>query len=160
KAAGSQTVTVTDLAAGSITGSSSVTVSPAAASQLAFGQQPTNVGPGATITPAVTVRVLDPYGNLVTGDNTDQVTVALGNNPGGATLGGTTTVTVSGGVATFADLSVSQAGSGYTLTASAAGLAGATSASFNVGVTSRLIEGFETSSWWHVVGFNLTAYRS
>src|SRR5262249_18563879 len=92
---------------------------------------------------------------------TDQVTVALGNNPGGGTLGGTTTVTVSGGVATFADLSVSQAGTGYTLTASAPGLAGATSARFNRGSTSKVIEGLRTSHSWYVVGgYSLTAYRS
>src|SRR5262249_4676948 len=80
--AGSQTITVADPVVGSITGRTTVTVSPAAASQLAFGQQPTNTAPGAVITPAVTVRVLDAFGNLVSGDNTDQVTLALGANPG------------------------------------------------------------------------------
>ncbi len=49
---------------------------------------------------------LDAYGNLVSSDNTHQVTVALGTNPGGGTLGGTTTATVSGGVATFSNLSI------------------------------------------------------
>jgi len=66
----------------------------------------------------VTVRVLDAYGNLASGDNTDQVTLALGNNPGSGTLGGTTTVTVAGGVATFSNLSINNSGNGYTLTAS------------------------------------------
>src|SRR5262249_37489468 len=64
--AGNQTITVSDTL-GSIIGSTSVTVSPAAASLLAFGQQPTNTAPGAVITPAVTVRVLDAFGNLVSG---------------------------------------------------------------------------------------------
>ena len=62
--------------------------------------------------------MLDAFGNLVTGDNTDVVTLALGNNPGGATLSGGGSVTVSGGVATFGTLSLDKAGTGYTLTAS------------------------------------------
>jgi hypothetical protein len=160
KTAGSRTVTVTDTASSSTTGSGTVNVSPAAASKLAFSQQPTNVGTGAVITPAVTVWVLDAYGNLVNSDNTDQVTLAIGSNPGGGTLGGTTTVTVGGGIATFSNLTISQAGNGYTLTASSTGLTGSTSSSFNVGTTSHLIEGFETSGSWNVVGGSLTAYRS
>jgi hypothetical protein len=54
-------------------------------------------------------KLLDRFGNLVTTDNSTQVTVALvagPNRPGGATavVGGTTTVTVVGGIATFTDL--------------------------------------------------------
>src|SRR5262249_38240667 len=124
--AGNQTVTVADASAGSMTGSTTVTVSPAAASTLAFGQQPTTTAPGAVITPALTVRVLDAYGNLVVSDNTHQVTVGIGTTPAGGTLAGTTTVTVSGGVATFTNLSINNAGTSYTLTASSAGLTGAT----------------------------------
>ncbi len=39
------------------------------------------------------------------------------NNPGSSTLGGTTTVTVSGGVATFTNLSLNIVDTGYTLQA-------------------------------------------
>ena len=49
------------------------------------------------------IYVEDQYGNLETGDNTTQVTAAslpLGSGP----LQGTTTVTVSGGIATFTNL--------------------------------------------------------
>src|SRR5262249_14394038 len=46
--------------------SNGFSVTPAAANHLAFGQQPTNTAAGATISPAVTVRVLDQFGNLVT----------------------------------------------------------------------------------------------
>src|SRR5207302_1329502 len=81
---------------------------------------------------AVTVRVLDAYGNLVSGDNSDRVTIALGSNSTGGTLNGTATVTVSGGVATFSTLSLNRAGAGYTLTAAAGSLGGATSASFTI----------------------------
>jgi subtilase family serine protease len=159
KTAGSQTVTVKDNANSSISGSATVSVSAAAATQLAFGQQPTNSTVGGTISPAVTVRVLDAYGNLVTTDNSDQVTVAIGSNPGGGTLSGTTTVTVSGGVATFNNLSIDQAGNGYTLTASSGALTGATSASFNVSTSiANLIEGFETTKTWFVTG-SVTAVR-
>lgn len=164
KTAGNQTVTATDKASSAINGSDTVTVSPAAASQLVFGQQPSNASAGAIITPAVTVRVLDAYGNLVTADNTDQISVAIGSNPGGGTLSGTTTLTVSGGVATFSNLAISKAGTGYTLTAASGSLAGATSASFSIGSassTGTVIEDFEATHLWNIVGGNsATAFRS
>ena len=50
------------------------------------------------------------------------MTVALANYPAGATLGGTLTVTASGGVATFSGLTLTTAGSGYTLVATSSGL--------------------------------------
>src|SRR5207245_10147893 len=56
--------------------------------------------------------------------------VARGAHPGGATLAGTTTVAAVAGVATFGNLSVDKAGTGYTLTTSATGLTGQPSASF------------------------------
>ena len=51
----------------------------------------------------------------------------LANNPTGATLGGTLTVTASQGVATFANLTINKIGSGYTLRVSSSGLTSATS---------------------------------
>src|SRR5439155_1535797 len=42
KTAGSQTITATDTTSSSITGSTTVTVNPASAAKLAFGQQPTD----------------------------------------------------------------------------------------------------------------------
>jgi len=74
--------------------------------------------------------VLDQFGNLVTGD-TSNVTLAIGANPGGGTLSGTTTVAASGGIAGSAALH-QQDRYGYTLTASDAALGGATSTTFNV----------------------------
>jgi hypothetical protein len=82
---------------------------------LAFAQDPTAALVGAVIAPAVTVNVLDDLGNICTHDNSTSVTVAL-TTPGGATLGGTLTVTAVAGVATFDDLIVDTAGT-YTLTA-------------------------------------------
>jgi predicted outer membrane repeat protein len=104
----------------------------AAADHLLFLQQPTDTVAGQTISPAVMVAVVDAFGNVVTGDNSDTVTLALGSNPGGATLQGTPTQTVVNGVATFTDLSLTQAAGGYTLVASSTGLTGATSAGFAV----------------------------
>ncbi len=92
-----------------------------APSQLQFIQQPTNTSIGNTIQPAVTVQVLDAAGHdLLTA--TTAVTLAIGANPGGATLGGTLTVNAVNGVATFPDLTLDQPGIGYTLTAASPGL--------------------------------------
>ena len=79
-------------------------MTPAAATHLAFVQQPGNATAGAILSPAITVQLLDANNNVVTSDNSTQVTITLGANPGGATLSGTTTVTVHNGVATFSNL--------------------------------------------------------
>ncbi|WP_162944450.1 beta strand repeat-containing protein [Flavisolibacter nicotianae] len=104
-----------------------------AATKLAFGQQPSNAVATTAITPAVTIRVLDANGNLVTTDNSTQVSVAIGTNPSAGTLSGTTTANVSGGTATFSNLSINNSGTGYTLSAtSTPSLTGVTSNSFNI----------------------------
>ncbi len=64
----------------------------------------------------VTVDVKDQFGNLETGYS-GSVTVALQANPGDAILHGTTTVNVSGGVATFSELSINVVANNYTLVA-------------------------------------------
>jgi murein DD-endopeptidase MepM/ murein hydrolase activator NlpD len=132
RTAGSQHITATDTADNSITGSASVTVQPALADHLLFLQQPSDTVSGQTIGPAVTVEIVDQFGNVLTNDNSDTVTVALGNNPGGGTLSGTLTITVSAGVATFSDLSIDQIGDGYTLFASANGLTAIESNPFSI----------------------------
>jgi murein DD-endopeptidase MepM/ murein hydrolase activator NlpD len=132
RTAGSQDITATDTGDGSITGSASVAVNPAAADHLIFLGQPTNSSAGQTITPAVMVAVVDQFGNLITGDNSDVVTLTIGANPSGGTLSGTLTVTVSAGIATFGDLSIDQIGDGYTLVAAVGGLTGAESNPFSI----------------------------
>ena len=97
--------------------SGQLTVSIGAAARLVFVQQPSTVVSQAVMSPPVTVRIEDANGNLVSGD-TRNVTLSLLNNPTGATLGGTTTVTAIGGVATFNNLTVDKADSNYTLRAS------------------------------------------
>ncbi|HEX9581643.1 MAG TPA: invasin domain 3-containing protein, partial [Gemmatimonadales bacterium] len=107
-----------------------ITITPAGAAQLAFSQQPSSAAVGENITPAPAVQILDQYGNLTT--STAAVNVAIGTNPAGGALFGNTTVLAAGGVATFDTLSIDNAGSGYTLTASSGSLTGVTSAAFNI----------------------------
>jgi hypothetical protein len=114
-----------------------------AVNQLAFGIQPSIAAAGTSIAPAVTVIVEDANGNTVT-TSTAAVTIAIGNNPGSGTLGGTTTVNAVGGVATFSNLSISNLGTGYTLTASSPGLTGATSRTFNVTAAIAFVSASQT----------------
>jgi virginiamycin B lyase len=106
------------------------TVTPAAAYQLAITQQPP-----ASVTsnaPFGLVAVIeDQYGNVVTSAS-NAVTVALAANPGGATLGGTTTVVAVDGVVTFSNLTLNKRAKGYTLQLSSTGLAAVTSGPITV----------------------------
>jgi hypothetical protein len=107
-------------------------VAPGPATHLEFTMEPTTATAGAVLAPAVQVTALDAAGNPVPGF-TGNVTVAFGGTSGaGSTLGGTTTATAVNGVASFGDLSVSTTGTGYWLTATATGLAKATSSSFDI----------------------------
>lgn len=151
KTAGSETVTVTS---GSVSGTGTVTVTPGAPTHLAFTQQPANATVGTTL-PTVTVTELDAYGNVATQDSSTRIALALGANPGGATLTGGASVTVSHGVATFTGLSLNKAGNGYTLTASGGTLPKITSAAFNVTtVSSNVLESFESGlNNYYYVGY-------
>src|SRR5207245_5343388 len=95
---------------------------------------------GHQTSPAVKVRALDALGRVVSGFP-GTVSVALGANPGGATLSATTPVAAVGGVATFFDLSINKPGTGYTLTTSASGFAPVTSTAFDItpGTATQLI---------------------
>ncbi len=116
--------------------SAPVVIVAGSATALAFAVQPSNTALLTTIQPPVEVTAYDAEGNLAAGF-TGQVHVAIGHDAsllGNATLSGTTTVTAVRGVATFADLSIDQVGSGYTLTAEFAGKSpAAASAAFDVG---------------------------
>jgi hypothetical protein len=106
-----------------------IVAGPAAA--LLFSVQPVNVLGGVAITPPVEVTAQDSVGNRADGFRSS-VTVALAGTWAPGTFAGTTVVTAVNGVATFSDLSIAQVGSGYLLTASAAGLRSVTSAHFSV----------------------------
>jgi hypothetical protein len=111
--------------------SNSFTVNASDATQLDFTNVPVDANGNALTNEPLTVEVTaeDQYGNLATGFN-GNISVALGDNPAGATLGGTTTVAASRGVATFKDVTISATGSGFTMIAS--GVGSATSDSFDV----------------------------
>ncbi len=147
KTAGTQSITATDTTTGSVTGSDTgITVIPAAASQLDFGQQPSTTTAGQTISPAVTVDVEDPYGNRVTSDSST-VTVTLSS---GTFASGSATVSAaaSSGVATFSALTIDRAGS-YTLKATDGTLASATSGTFSIqpaAASTLSVTGFPTST--------------
>jgi FKBP-type peptidyl-prolyl cis-trans isomerase 2 len=79
----------------------------------------------------LTVAAEDSFGNLDP-SYTGSVTLALANGPGGAVLGGMITVPAAGGVAGFADLTLSQAGAGQTVEVSSVGLGPATTSAINV----------------------------
>ena len=88
-----------------------------APTSLAFTQQPSGGTAGDNWTTQPAVEIKDQYGSTVTSDNTTEITLAIDANPSGGTLSGTTTITVSAGVATFSNLSIDNTGSGYTLEA-------------------------------------------
>jgi streptogramin lyase len=79
----------------------------------------------------LTVQAEDSSGSLDSSFN-GTVTVALANNPGVTTLGGTLSVTASGGVATFSGLSLTRAAVGYTLLVSASGVDSVTTSGITV----------------------------
>ncbi len=120
------TASVGGISSGAITAQASA----ASASKLAFVVQPVSAVAGA-ILPAVQVAAQDAFGNLFAGFS-GTVTVALGSNPGGATLSGTLTAPAVSGLASFANLSLDRSGTGYTLVASTSGLTSATSAGFAI----------------------------
>jgi hypothetical protein len=99
--------------------------------QLAFAVQPGGAASGAPLSPQPVVRADDAFRALVP-SYAGAVTLTIGTNPAGGTLGGTTSVAATGGVAAYSGLSIDRAGAGYTLVASAAGLAPTTSAPFDI----------------------------
>jgi hypothetical protein len=99
------------------------------AAKLVFTVEPNSAyGVNGTIT--VSVSVEDAAGNVVTSDGSS-VTLALQGGTAGATLGGTTTVPATNGVATFA-VSVDTLGAGYTLHATDAALTPDDSSAFSI----------------------------
>jgi Big-like domain-containing protein len=124
-------VTITATAEGK-SGTALITVTPRPATRLGFLQQPGNTTAGQSLAPPVRVAVQNDLGGTVA-NGTQTVTIALGSNPGSATLSGTTSVQAINGIATFSNLSLDKAGAGYTLTATATNLAPATSTTFNNG---------------------------
>ena len=98
-------------------------VKAAAATQLVVTSAP-SVG---LLDPFVmTVAAADPFGN-VNSSAGGVVAIALANNPGGATLGGSLSAPLVSGLATFSSLTLNKIGAGYTIQATTAGLPAGTS---------------------------------
>ncbi len=111
--------------------SSSVTVTFGTATKLAITTQPVGGACGATLATEPVVQVQDAQGNLVTSSSAT-VTVT---SSAGSTIGGTTSLAASSGVATFTNLTLAgTAGTNYTLTFAASGLTSATSSNVTVTV--------------------------
>jgi hypothetical protein len=106
-------------------------IAPSAPASLAYLQQPTAIVAGEPVDPAVRVAVDDAFGNRAT-NASGLVTLVMGNNPGGATLSGTVQASLSNGVASFGDLSLDRAGTGYTLSASFGSVPAVESSAFDV----------------------------
>ncbi len=106
-----------------------IDIVPGAAAQLAVSVAPGKVTAGAPF--AVDVAVEDALGNVETAFS-GSVKIALANNPGGATLGGTLSVPAVNGVAAFTDLTLDKTDPGYTLQATGAGLAAASTPEIDV----------------------------
>ena len=99
--------------------------------QVKFTTQPSNAAAGASIAPAIVVTAMDALNRTAT-TYTGNVTLSIGTNPGGATLGGTATVAAVAGVATFNNITLNKAGTGYTLGAASGTLTAAASNTFNI----------------------------
>ncbi len=121
-------------------GSAPLTLTAGAPAALAFINQPRSAVAGIAIGGPPTVAVRDAFGNAVASSNTT-IEVAIGANPGNGILKGTAMKGATQGIASFGDLTIDQPGTGYTLTASATGLTGATSAMFNVSAGTGAISG-------------------
>ena len=127
-----------------------------AAKRLAFSVQPSNVVAGALISPVVQVVVQDSAGaTVISSDTTITLSIDPAANPGGSTIGGTTTVKALNGIASFGTITLNKSGVGYMLRASSTSLASATSGAFNVtpGTASRL--GFVQNPTHSVAGATL-----
>ena len=89
--------------------STSIAISPAAPFQLVIHTQPSSAATaGQPLATGPVVYELDQYGNLETADNSTAITASLGS--GNGQLRGTTTATLSGGVASFVGLTDNAAG--------------------------------------------------
>jgi len=116
--AGTQSVAATDVTNSSINGNDTpITVTPAAASQVAFTVNDVSTAGQAF---AVQAAIEDAYGNIEVGDNSDQLTLSVNSGPstqiGSTPTGSALTETVERGSCTFGGLLLDTSGT-YTLAA-------------------------------------------
>jgi len=113
-------------------------VPPPGASMLVFKVQPSDAPSGRdvfpsgfSLFPAVEVEVRDASGNCFSGYG-GAITITLGSGPAGASLSGGGPAQPQGCVATFSNLRIQPASSGYTLVASSGSLTPAVTSPFEV----------------------------
>jgi hypothetical protein len=113
-----------------ISGSSSVSVTPGAASKVTFVTQP--VSGGYAIAMSTSVAVTDQYGNLAPTGQNRIITLTLSSGSTAPLEGNTSRSAPDGTTVTFSGLLVFGSGTGLTLTANSPGLAPGISVSFDV----------------------------
>jgi hypothetical protein len=109
-----------------------------AAARLAFITQSIQATAGSPLSPTVQVELRDADGNRAFGA-TGEVTLSLATGPAAGKLEGTVTVTAVDGLATFSNLTIKQAGTGYSLRATSGTLTEAVSATFDVAPASPTV---------------------
>jgi hypothetical protein len=102
-----------------------------AATHLVFTAQPQTAQVTAAMASAVLVQAEDGVGQVDT-TYSGVITLALFPNPDTAALGGNFSVSAINGVATFSNLTIDKADTGYALFATASGLTATTSVKFTV----------------------------
>jgi hypothetical protein len=124
-------VKATDTIGVSATQSYAITITPGPAVRLRFPISPAST-PTGVVLPSIQVQIVDAYGNVVTSDNTDRVSLGIASGPGLFLAGSSTRALVHSGIATFSNLTLVAPGA-YTLRAAMSVLnAGFYSPSFNV----------------------------
>jgi uncharacterized repeat protein (TIGR03803 family) len=135
------------------------TLAPSTPTHLVFVQQPTTTVAGVAVAPALTVKVEDKNGNVVTTD-TSTVTIGVGSKPaGGGIVSGQLSAAAVNGVATFSGLVLDIAGS-YTLLATDGVLVSGKSKAFtvNADATTAHLVLTQTPAATAVVGAKLTGF--
>lgn len=102
-----------------------------AATKLVFTAQPQTTQATAAMASAVVVQAEDGVGQVDT-TYTGVVTLNLSSNPDTAALAGNFSVSAINGIATFSNLTIDKADTGYVLSATATGLTAAFSVKFTI----------------------------
>lgn len=117
-----------------VSGTFNVTVGAAVALRMVV--QPAGAVAATAFVTQPQVEVIDAGGNRVTSSSASVAAgITTGTGTSGATLGGTTPVSATAGLASFTNLSINLAGTGYTLTFTSGSLTNVVSASFSVAGT-------------------------
>lgn len=116
---------------------------------LAFLQQPSTSAVDASISPAITVQILNRFGVVDTSDSSSSCALTKATGTGSLTV--TSPATASSGICTFSDASLDTAGD-FTLAVAVSGMTGATSDSVTIteggGAGSDLNDITALAHWW------------